>query len=93
MGGLAFGLDLGPDAEPPLERRNENGNVTGKLAEFRQTKNWPNIHGGGELIAVILNYGSGDARFPWTTGILIADQLLLIVIPITSGFSIRGNRE
>lgn len=90
MGGLAFGLDLGPDAEPPLERRSENGNVTGKVAEFRQKKNWPNTHGGDELIAVTLNHGSGDARFPWTTGILIADQLLLIVIPITSCFSIRA---
>jgi hypothetical protein len=39
VGGLAFGLSLGPDAEPPLERRGQNGNVTRKLAEFRETKN------------------------------------------------------
>gem|GEM_PF-2074760 len=88
-----FGLNLGPDAEPPLERRGENRNVTRKLAEFWQGKNWSNIHLRGELIAVTLNHGSGDAGFPGTAGILIADQLLLTVISITSGFSIRHKRD
>ena len=93
VGGLAFGLSLGPDAEPPLERRGQKGNVTRKLAEFRETKNWPDIHVRGELIAVILNDGSGEAGFPGTTGILIADQLLLTVISITSSSGIRDKRD
>jgi len=93
VGGLAFGLSLGPDAEPPLERRGQNGNVTRKLAEFWETKNWPDIHVRGELIAVILNDGSGEAGFPGTTGILIADQLLLTVISITSSSGIRDKRD